>query len=251
MLATLGLAPDDLACGEPVRRAPNARSDQAPLTPLHHECSGKHAGMLAVARHLGVDPKGYETLDHPVQHHVRTAIEAVTGAELTLTFCGTDGCSLPTWAAPLEAFARGFARIAAGEGAEAEAGRRLIAAVGAAPRMIWGTGQFDTVVGEVFGRDVLVKRGAEGVYCGAALPDAAGPTALARAGFGFALKVEDGSASAARLLAAAILEAALRPEGEAGERLAAHAERPIRTARGAVVGAMRPSAGFAEVLARL
>ena len=251
MLGVLGLEADDLACGVPVRRAPNPRSDDAPLTPLHHECSGKHAGMLAVARHLGVDPAGYERLDHPVQQRVRAALEAVTGATLTPQLCGTDGCSLPTWAAPLEAFARGFAHLATAPGEVGEAGRRLIEAVGEAPQMIWGTGQFDTRVGALLGPDVLTKRGAEGVYCGVVRPRADGGTTLARSGFGFAVKIEDGAQRAARTVAAAVLQAALRPAGEAGEMLASFAERPIRTARGAVAGSVRPSGALREALAAL
>ncbi len=147
MLTALSLDEAALACGAPIRRAPSAHADQGPLTALHHECSGKHAGMLAVARHMGVDPADYERIDHPVQVAVREAIEAVTGAELTLTHCGTDGCSLPTWAAPLSAFARGFANLAApgdSDAALAHAGARLADAVHDAPEMIWGRGQFDT-----------------------------------------------------------------------------------------------------------
>ncbi len=98
---------------------------------------------------------------------------------------------------------------------------------------------------------MLVKRGAEGVYCGLVRPDAASPTAIARAGFGFAVKIEDGGHRAAKVAAAAILKAALRPTGPVGERLAAYAAPPLRTAKGAEVGRMAPAGALQDALRAL
>ena len=65
-----------------------------------------------VARHLGIDHRGYVAARHPVQEAVREALESLTGAAHDADHCGTDGCSIPTYAVPLAALARGFARFA-------------------------------------------------------------------------------------------------------------------------------------------
>lgn len=259
MLATLGLDETALACG-----APFGRHD---VGPLHHECSGKHAGMLAVARHLGADTNGYERADHPVQRAIKAAIEAVTGAAPDAALCGVDGCSVPTWALPLDAVARGMAVLGAkdrtkdrakdrakdGEkdgarsGPWSGAGRVLREAVHAAPAMIWGEGRFDAEIARRFGPRAFAKRGAEGVYC-AILAETDGAPAL-----GLAIKIEDGAHRAAKLGCAAVLNALLgasaSPEDAAWLR--AQARRPILTAAGATVGEMRATLELTEALARL
>ena len=94
-----------------------AKSGQEP-TPLHNNCSGKHAGFLCTCRHLGIETRGYSALGSPEQDMVRDAMESVTGAAHTLDHCGTDGCSIPTYAIPLRNLAHGFARMATGAGLE-------------------------------------------------------------------------------------------------------------------------------------
>ncbi len=112
----LGLDADDLECG--AHQPTNSRAREAlrragaEPSQLHNNCSGKHSGMLSVARALGVDTHDYVTRGHPVQVAVRKAIETVIGEPLSEDRCGTDGCSIPTWAAPLSGFARGFAKMA-------------------------------------------------------------------------------------------------------------------------------------------
>ena len=119
-LGHIGLKPDDLECGAhaPTYAPARERLRESGHQPnaLHNNCSGKHSGMLSVARALGVDTHDYVTRNHPVQVAVRRAIETVVGDELSEDRCGTDGCSIPTWAAPLSSFARGFARMATGRG---------------------------------------------------------------------------------------------------------------------------------------
>jgi len=120
---------------------------------------------------------------------------------------GIDGCSVPTWAAPLRALARGFARLGTGEGLtdeRARAAKRLVAACFASPVMVAGEGRFDTLVMSKLAPSVFVKGGAEGVHC-AALPGL---------GLGVAVKVDDGAKRGAeRALAETI--AALLPQARA------------------------------------
>ena len=120
MLAKAGLDAASLACGahwplgEDASRA-LARAGQTP-SPLHNNCSGKHAGFLCLACVSGWATGGYESAAHPVQRAVKAAVEDVTGAALGEDVCATDGCSIPTYAVPLRALALGFARLATGAG---------------------------------------------------------------------------------------------------------------------------------------
>jgi L-asparaginase II len=158
---------------------------------VHNNCSGKHAGMLALARQLGADPKDYVRREHPVQKAIAAAISKMCGVDADALPCGVDGCSVPTWALPVRAMALGFARLTDPANAAAA---RIIAAVRAHPFMVAGNGRFDTELMQALPR-VFVKTGAEGVYCGC----------IPHAGLGIALKCDDGAGRAAEMAMAAVL----------------------------------------------
>ena len=140
LLAKAGLDDSYLACGAhwPVSEAATRellRAGQRPRA-IHNNCSGKHAGMLATAKHLGLDPRGYEQPDHPVQLMIARIISEICGNALDRARMGIDGCSVPTFALPLAALAGGFARLGSGEGLPFErtlAARRLLHACFAEP----------------------------------------------------------------------------------------------------------------------
>ena len=149
MLARAGLDAAALECGahwpshQPSSQA-LARSGGAP-SGLHNNCSGKHAGFLCVACAAGVDHRGYVAADHAVQRGVRAALESLTGAGLGADVCGIDGCSIPTFAVPLERLALAFAKFATGSGLapeRAKAATRLRAACAAQPYYVAGSGRF-------------------------------------------------------------------------------------------------------------
>lgn len=242
LLAKAGVAEADLACGAgwPLGEGPGrelVRMRAAP-TPIHNGCSGKHAGMLAVAVHRGDAVEGYEKPAHPVQRSVREAIEDLTGLPLSEDRCGIDGCSLPTWAVPLRRLAWGFARFATGSGlapTRAAACRRLMAACFAEPLLVAGTGRLCSEVMRRLPGRVFLKGGAEGVYC-AALPER---------GLGVALKIDDGAKRAAEQAVVAVL-AALLPS--LADDLAAMLPGTLRNWRGIVTGRIGPSQALAQVL---
>ena len=154
--------------------------------------------MLATAVHLGLDPRGYERPEHPVQQEIRRVISEICDVTLEQDEIGIDGCSVPTFALPLAAVATGFARLASGRGLEvarAEAARRLMDACFAAPDLVAGEGRFDTIVMRGLPGTAFAKGGAEGVHC-AALP------AL---GIGVAVKVDDGTKRGAEMALAVLL----------------------------------------------
>lgn len=233
MLAAIDLDETALECGAHPPIDPAARkalfAQGGRPSQLHNACSGKHSGMLAVARALGEDPKGYSKAGHAVQQRVRRAVEEVLDHPLTEGKCGTDGCSIPTWAAPIHAFAKGFARMATGEGLSPETAKAAGTIFDAATRhpfLVGGTGSFDSEAMEAFGGRLMLKFGADGVYCGA----------LRDSGVGFALKCDDGSVPAATAMAAALLLAIADPTPQQAEILERRARQLQRNWTGIEVG---------------
>ncbi|MGH6867090.1 MAG: asparaginase [Methyloceanibacter sp.] len=209
--------------------------------PIHNNCSGKHAGMLAAAVHLGLSPRGYEKPDHPLQITIARILSETCGVPLEQTHRGIDGCSLPTIAVPLAALARGFARLATGERlpqTRAATMRRLFAACFAAPVLVAGEGRFDTIVLRGLAPSVLTKGGAEGVHC-AALPEV---------GLGIALKIDDGTKRGAERAMGEVL-AALVPAAQ--KVLAAELAGEMHNWRGLAVGRIAASAELEEALGDL
>lgn len=241
-LGHLGLSGQNLECGAhpPTNGKAREALRAAGLQPtaLHNNCSGKHSGMLSVARALGVDTAGYVERDHPVQVAVRAAIETVVGAPLSVDLCGRDGCSIPTWAAPLSNFAQGFARMATGRGLPPDLGnaaRRIFDAATANPLLVAGTGHFDTLIMEAFGGRVMQKGGAEGVQCGA----------IRDKGWGYALKCDDGNMQASVVMVANLLLRHASPDEEQAAVLGQFARQLVKNVRGFEVGEMRATGAIA------
>src|SRR5215475_975462 len=202
MLARAGLDPDALECG--VHWPSDQGSAQAlarsgkTATSVHNNCSGKHAGFLCAAKALGVPTRGYVAPGHAVQREVKARLEDLAAMRITDDHCAVDGCSVPTWAIPLSALGRAFARFGTGDELAPERGRaaaRLRAACAAKPWHVAGTGRFVTETMQHFGSRLFVKNGAEGVLC-AALPEQ---------GLGIAIKCDDGATRAAEVTMAAII----------------------------------------------
>ena len=235
ILAHCGLGEEALQCGA---QAPLARDAAAALAAageapraIHHNCSGKHAGMLAVCVHRGWPRDRYPDAAHPLQHLVKNAIADLSGLQSDEVGVGVDGCGVPTFAVSLRAMARLFAELAAPldlPAARATALDRVRAAMCAHPHLVAGSRRLDTDLLQVAAGGVVVKGGAEGVHC-AGLPTER---------LGLALKVADGAARATgpALLGALAALAALDPEPLAA--LARHARPTLRNSRGQEVGAV-------------
>jgi L-asparaginase II len=197
MLAKAGIDEAAYECGAhwPERiedKVHLARAGQEPRS-IHNNCSGKHAGMLALAKYLGAPLQGYVEKNHGVQNAVAEALDHYCDANTASAPWGIDGCSVPTWAMPLENMALGFAKLFAPGNAT---GARIAKAVSAHPFMVAGTGRFDTKIMQAVPR-LFIKVGAEGVFCGA----------IPHAGIGFALKIDDGGIRGAETAIARVLSA--------------------------------------------
>jgi L-asparaginase II len=155
--------------------------DGRPRSPLHHNCSGKHAGMLALCRAHGWRSEGYRHEGHRVQREAARAHGEVAGVDADSMPTAVDGCGVVTFALTLERMAHGFGRLASLPG-----GDRVVAAMRTHPELVGGAGQTDTEAMRAL-PGWAVKGGAEGLMC------AAGPD-----GVGVALKIEDGTSRAHR-----------------------------------------------------
>jgi len=235
MLAKTRLDASALACGahwplsQPATAA-LARSGEP--TALHNNCSGKHAGFICDACAIGVGHIGYWKPDHPVQQQVRAALEDLSGAELSEDRRAVDGCSVPTWAMPLQNLAHAFAKFGTGHRLAPERARaaaRLRAACAQKPWHVAGTGRFCTEIMRLFGTRVFVKTGAEGVYCGA----------LPELGLGVAIKCDDGAGRAAQAIMAALIAHFLPLSDAERVALTPFVQPTLRNWNGFEVGSVR------------
>jgi L-asparaginase II len=236
ILAKIGATEDDLYCGpHPVPHLPSR--DELILAgrepgPIYNNCSGKHAGMLALARRLGAPLAGYWQAEHPVQREIQRVLAAACDTDLATLSWGVDGCGVPTYLMPLRELALGFARLAEPSGlgeADAAGARQITTAMMAEPEMVRGEGGFDSVLMRALPGQIISKGGAEGCQV----------MGLMERGIGIAVKVEDGGGRALAPIALAVLQrlgALPEPMPEALRPLV----RPeVLNTRGVVVGEIR------------
>jgi L-asparaginase II len=210
LLDRFGLGVEHLACGyhdplDPVSRDRVAAHPEE-RTAIYNNCSGKHAGMLALCLAEGWPLDGYARADHPLQRLMRVTVAEACGVPPESMDVGIDGCSVSVFGLPLLAMARGYARLASAD-AEGGSRERALARIRDAmrhhPAATGGAERFSTALMEATGGRVLAKGGAEGLEC-VAMP---GP------GLGLAVKCEDGAARAVGPAVVALLDhlGALRP----------------------------------------
>ena len=186
ILDRLSLVEGDLQCGP---QTPIASWSEQTTRRAANNCSGKHAGFLAVARQLDTDPSDYLNPSGPVQRAVFEAVQSMTGAVGQLEL-GTDGCSAPTFRLPLSGLARGIAGVANPEALKADvagACKRMTDAAAANPELIGGTSErFDTDLIRVSNGRLLAKIGAEAAFA----------VGVVGVDVGYALKIDDGDGRA-------------------------------------------------------
>jgi len=236
MLERAGCTADDLQCGvhPPLHYA--AREELPPagvrFSPLQHNCSGKHTGMLAYCRLCELPTQTYLDFDHPLQQAIRTAVAYMTGVPETALVSGIDGCSAPNYAVPLDRLAYAYARLAtaASDARYGAAPARLAAAMTAHPEMVSGEGRNDLILMRAGCGDWVTKVGAEGVQA----------IGVRSRGWGVALKVVDGSARGLHPATVAVLDQLGLLDTVRRAALAAWREPLIRNYRGLTTGRVQP-----------
>jgi L-asparaginase II len=244
MLEKIGLGPEALKCGvhEPygAEAARELRERGEAPNVLHNNCSGTHAGMLAVAVHLGAPIETYNRPEHPVQIAIGKAISQFTGVPVEDLAVAVDGCAVPVFGMTVKAMALAYARLvsplAEFDEATRRACERIVRVMSAYPEVIGGTSdRLDTEIMRAAPGRLVSKVGADGVYTAGVNPCEEWPR-----GLGLALKIEDGDDRQAR---PPVVVESLRQLGvlkdESLEAVAKYAFFPVLNRPGDVVGEIR------------
>lgn len=237
MLEKIGCDETDLRCGahdpfDEKRTREMICAGEKP-TQLHNNCSGKHAAMLGLAKHIGADAKTYEQLENPVQQAILEAFSVFAETPQNEIKIGIDGCAAPNFAVSLRAMAKSFTKLIAPPESFDEnyvnACRTIVSAMINYPELIGGTERLDTLMMRAADGKIISKIGAEGVWLCAVLP-----SEKWKSGLGIALKIEDGDDKRARAVVSIEI---LRQLGIlSAEDLTQYSPMPIKNRRGDSVG---------------
>jgi L-asparaginase II len=246
MLKKIGLGPEALKCGvhepySPTAAAHLRASGESPNV-LHNNCSGKHAGMLAVAKHLGAPLETYNLPENPVQLAVGHAISQFSGIAVEDLAVGVDGCGVPVFGITIKAMAHAFARLISPpnefDKPTRDACARIVRVMTTYPELIGGTtDRLDTEIMRAAPGHIVSKVGAEGVYTAGILPSERWPR-----GLGLALKIEDGDDHRARpTVVIEVLRQLDVLNDESLDAVARYAFFPVKNRPGDIVGEIRAS----------
>src|SRR5882762_2347574 len=245
-LQRIGCSERDLMCG-PHRPLSDAVAKDyetrgVRLTAVYSNCSGKHTGMLALAKHHGWPTEFYARSEHPVQQRCLKAVSAYTDVPVEEIGVAVDGCGVACFALPIRNMALAYAMLGSrewgvriGQGEVKSAIRNPQSAIVEAmlhhPELVAGEGRPCTEMMRAHPGRVVAKVGAEGVYS----------ALLVRESLGVTLKVEDGHSVASALAIASVLaELGLKPQPPS------LLTKPITNSRGETVGEMRVNGGLAK-----
>jgi len=193
LLEKFGLSDAHLNCGAVIpmhqKTAQELLKQQKEWTQLHNCCSGKHAGMLAIAALKGYELDDYEKIKHPLQQEVLGLAAEVSGVAKEDIGIGLDGCGAPIFYFPIYNMARAYALLSQpgliNDQKRSEAVKLVAKAMTEHPWYVAGTDRLDTILMETTGGRVLAKLGADGVYC----------VSVMERGIGIAMKIECGLAA--------------------------------------------------------
>jgi L-asparaginase II len=242
MLERSGLSEAYLRCGThlPFNEKEAERMQRAGEYPtqLHNNCSGKHAAMLACAKHIEADLATYEALENPVQQAILETISLFSEVPAKKIAIGIDGCAAPNFALPLSAMAKSFLNLIVPPESFPDdirnACTRLVSAMSSFPELIGGVERLDTMLMQAAEGKIISKVGADGVWLCAILPSEKYPSGLA-----IALKIEDGDDRRARPVVAVEI---LKQLGIlASDDLPELSPMAIKNRRGDVVGFVQSS----------
>jgi L-asparaginase II len=229
LLAKAGVPESALGCGPQLpsdeETARRLLASGGTPQPIHNNCSGKHAGMLATCAAMAWPLEGYMDPAHPCQLAVTAAMGEMLGVDLAHAPHGIDGCGLLTYGTPLSAIARGFAAASANPDF-----RRCQDAMAAYPSLVAGSRRFDTALLAEAGTRLTAKIGGAAVWAAVARPS--GP--------GIAIKLEAGSMDAIPVVAIVVLQRLALLEATLPDRLLPYAGLTLRNWAGTEVGEIRP-----------
>ncbi|HEX9172708.1 MAG TPA: asparaginase [Telluria sp.] len=236
ILSKIGLDESHLECGcaaplyyDTVGKPP---PPGAQWRSVHHNCSGKHSGFLAWCRMHGTRTAGYVAPGHPLQQAIRTTLAEAVGMAPANMPMGIDGCSAPNFALPLSRLAQLYARMAQGARDPQLGGAMgdLFDAMTGRPDLVSGEARSDLLLMSAGGGDWVCKVGADAVQT----------IGVRSAGLGIAIKIGDGASRALHTVTYSVLEQLGLLDDERRKALEQFRQPPVRNARGAVAGDIRP-----------
>ncbi len=204
---------------------------------LHNNCSGKHAGILALCLLRGADVATYLDRDNPAQQEILAFCARMSDDDPDAWPLGVDGCGIPVYATSLRKAGMAFARFASLTDVDPRDAMALLTvrdAMVSFPAYVSGTATFDTDLMAAAGGAVACKAGAEGVHAVSLIPE----------GIGFASKVADGASRARSPVTMAALRELGSPVADAGN-LQAYARPGVYNRAGRLVGEIRVASHFA------
>jgi len=247
---------DDLLCGAHLpydeKAAADLRASGEAPSPLHNNCSGKHAGMLLATRVMDAPSADYIDAKHPLQDVIRTTLADFAAVDAHQIPAGIDGCGVPAFFLSLHRAAYAYARLMASSEGSAPGGldryttsaSHVVEAMTAFPHFVAGAWSITTPLIAAYGGGLVAKEGAEGFYAMAVAPSYA--SALTDrlkldddCALGIALKIDDGSMTRGRnpvilrTLELLGFDVAAKPE------LQRYREWPLRNVAGTLVGEVR------------
>ncbi|RMH32846.1 MAG: asparaginase [Acidobacteria bacterium] len=248
MLEKIGLDESYLKCGahlpfnETVAEQ-MIREGKSP-TAIHNNCSGKHAMMLAFAKHLGASLENYIEETHQVQRAILKMVSNFAETPIQMIRTGIDGCSAPNFALSVEAMAKAIVKVVSPpdefDASLKQACQAVVSAMTNHPELVGGTERLDTILMKASQGKIISKIGAEGVWvCGVL------PSPQWKRGLGIALKIEDGDDRRARPVVAIELLKCLGILHQ--EDLKQYSPMPMRNRKGEVVSFARVSFDLREL----
>lgn len=248
MVERIGLTEAHLRCGAHLpfydKEAERMQRAGEYPTQFHNNCSGKHAAMLALAKHIDADIATYDLLENPVQQEILRAVAILTGQPTEKIKTATDGCGAPNFAMPLTAMAQGFMNLVAPPADLDEnlraACARVVSAMRSFPELIGGSERLDTLLMQAAGGRIISKVGAEGVWLCGVLPSEKFPIGLS-----IALKIEDGDDRRARPVVA--VEVLRRIGILSPDELADISPMPVKNRRGDIVGSVQTTDAITQI----
>lgn len=161
-------------------------------SPLEYNCSGKHAGMLAVSQQLGFPFTDYLNYHHPVQQLILSKLAEFLKNPAEEFIPARDDCGAPTYFMQLRQLAWLYGQLASGDNIDME---RIVRAMTHHPTLVAGEGEFDTELMRLSEGELVSKSGAEGIQCIGRVGE----------GMGLAIKVMDGAKRAKYAIAIHVL----------------------------------------------
>ncbi len=229
---------EDLLCGAHFpydeKAAADLRASGEPPSPLHNNCSGKHAGMLLATRVMDAPSARYIDAGHPLQELMRSTLADFAGLTPEEIPIAVDGCGVPAFFLSLHRAAYAYARLMSGAIERyAESTSIVVDAMTSFPHYVAGNWSITSPLMAAFDGELLAKEGAEGFYTMALSPSLCSElTERLRlpddGALGVALKIEDGSMDRGRnpvilrLLELLGIDLDSRPELETWRRWPVH-----------------------------